>query len=126
MAPVSPEQIRMVDGRKDFLVGVNNGPWQAFEASGPSSNQYCLIRLRGRSGNLECVGARLRMHFSDGNQITREIRVGEGYLSQHSASLGFPMKPTNPATHLEMRWPDGTFSEHPISGSSSVEILQAE
>ena len=114
------------DGRKDFLVGVNNGPWQAFEDSGPSSNQYYLIRLRGRPGNLECVGAKLRMHFSDGNQMTREIRAGEGYLSQHSASVSFPMMSANPAAHLEIRWPDGTMSEHPISGSSNVEIFQAQ
>ncbi len=114
------------DGRKDFLVGVNNGPWQAFEDSGPSSNQYYLIRLRGGPGNLECVGAKLRMHFSDGNQMTREIRAGEGYLSQHSASVSFPMMPANPAAHLEIRWPDGTMSEHPISGSSNVEIFQAQ
>ena len=60
------------------------------------------------------------------NGMTREIRAGEGYLSQHSASVSFPMMPANPTAHLEIRWPDGTMSEHPISGSSNVEIFQAQ
>lgn len=114
------------DGSADFVVGVNNGDWQAFEQV-QNEHVRLSIRLRGRHGNLDCVGARLRLHFANDSTATREIRAGEGYLSQNSALVTFSIPSNTSLDRLEIRWPDGSESEHPMDlNTARIEILQPQ
>ncbi len=120
-APVSPGQSGIVvpgDARSatiayldadpwpDLVVGLNNAAPVAFQNRG-GTNRVLDVRLRGKPGNPQAVGARVTVHMDDGSTRTAEVYAGCGYLSQSSARLTFGLGQNGRAGKIVVRWPDG-------------------
>ena len=98
----------------DLLVSQNNGPIQAFEARPHASNRLFRIKLIGRAGNVDCVGAKVSVEFSGTvGQQSAEVTAGGGYLSQSTPILAFGAGRER-AVKARVRWPDGLETTHNV------------
>jgi len=104
------------DGRPDFVVGVNDGELMAFVNITTSGNKTIQIKLQGKPGNPLAAGARITWKGR-----SAEIYQGSGYLSQSTSAIQVPQV----TDKINVSWPDGSQSEHPItSGSRQLTIQQ--
>lgn len=107
------------DGRTDLVVAQNNGALGLFRNSLAAPG--LRLRLRGPQWNPDAVGATVRLRRGATLGPARQITVGSGYWSQDS-SVQVLSVPTG-ATAVQVRWPGGKVTEHPLAaGAREVEI----
>ena len=111
------------DGWADLLVTVNERNMVAFKVR-PTKNKNLRVTLKGKPGNPNCVGAKARVSFVNTQSAAREVHAGSGYLSQSETTLQFGCGQKT-AQKVNVRWPDGKQSQHPIPvGSTQITIAQ--
>jgi Tfp pilus assembly protein PilF/peroxiredoxin len=88
MAPRSSPQLRLF--RNDFAAG----------------NASVALRLTGTNGNRDAVGARVTMETDQG-RMTRIVKAGSGFLSQHSKELLFGLGTSKRVVKVTIVWPSG-------------------
>ncbi len=77
------------DSQPALYFGVNNGTAQVWRRTSPRPAMKTLT-LRGPKGNLHGVGARVKFKTGAGQEVTREITAGAGFLSQSPPVLWIP------------------------------------
>jgi hypothetical protein len=106
------------DGFPDLLATQNNDALLAFQSTLHSLQDRVsvAVTLRGPAGNPQGVGARVSLVAADGQLAgTTEVRAGEGYLSQSSATVYLEVSAAaRPRAAVRVRWNDGKASEIPI------------
>jgi hypothetical protein len=70
-----------------------------------------VIRLRGKDGNPQAIGAMLTIEFDDGSRTGQEVMSANGYLSQSTGDLMFGLGPSRKIRQVTIRWPRGGISE---------------
>ena len=114
------------DAWPDLLVAINDGPVRCFMnrgRGGKPGSQMISVRIRGQPGNLAAAGARVTAETSDGQRQMMEISAGSGYLSQSAPALFFGGGGAR-VTNLNVRWPDGSTTRHPVKeGQGAVVVL---
>jgi hypothetical protein len=102
------------DGRADLVVTQNGAQTRLLRNVGGQPGMR--VRLLGRAGNPDAVGASVGLHFPSRRGPIREIHAGSGYWSQDGAAvvLATPEKPVQ----LWVRWPGGKTSTIPIPASA--------
>lgn len=102
------------DGWVDFVVGVNDGPVQAFENAGHGNNRPLAISLKGNLGNPTAVGSKVSVMNASGHRQTAEVYAGGGYLSQSTSTLFFGLGATDPSEeiNIEVMWPNGEVTQY--------------
>jgi thiol-disulfide isomerase/thioredoxin len=70
-------------------------------------NHFVSIKLEGRKSNRDAIGARVELVFAHGVGSNRfkTLRAGEGYLSQTTKWLHFPMPEGEEVATALVRWP---------------------
>ncbi len=118
------------DGQLDFVVGINNQPWQAWErirSHGDARQRTIQVRLHASPGNLTAVGARVQLRW-DGSESSggrRDVTAGGGYLSQSTATLVWAVPNGVEGGELEIFWPDGQRSTERVAcakGEATVQL----
>ena len=109
------------DGRVDLWVMNRTGPRVRFMKNNlETGNQFVSIRLKGTDGNVDGIGARVKVIPNDqggqGDVLVKTVRAGSGFLSQSSKWLHFGLGriPKGGITSVEVHWPGGeteTFAE---------------
>ncbi len=89
------------DGRTDLAVSQNANATVLLQNTG--ARPGLRVRLLGPPGNPAGVGASLRLKSAAGWGPVREVQMGSGYWSQHSAVQ--VLTAPQPPTHLSVRWP---------------------
>ena len=102
------------DGWPDFLVTRNNGTTFAFQNNGVAERHSLRVALQAKGGNPSGIGAKIIARYRDGSIQSVEMTAGSGYYSQPSAAGFFGSPNSNPLQSLEVRWPSGTVSTHPL------------
>ena len=92
------------DGRVDLLVGQNAGQTKLYRNR--LAKQGLRIRLTGRKGNPNGVGAKLRLGTETKLGPARGVRAGGGYRSQDAAAQVLSLGGETP-TRLLVAWPSG-------------------
>jgi len=64
------------------------------------------VRLVATKGTTDAIGARVRIKIGDLTQ-TREVRSGDGYLSQRDLTLHFGIGDYAQVDSIEVRWQSG-------------------
>lgn len=105
------------DGRPDVALTQNEGAVRAFvnDATAlPFGSAILAITLKGKPGNPTAVGARIRVFRSaKAPSQTAEVTAGSGYLSQSAPQLYFGLGPPRTGSiQFQVRWPDGTTTDH--------------
>jgi len=92
------------DGRVDLVVTQNGAATKLFK--NVAAKPGLRVRLAGATGNLDGIGATIRLIFGNRYGPARAVHAGSGYWSQDSAVqvMGTPETPTQ----LWVRWPGGT------------------
>lgn len=100
------------DRAPDLVVSRNDAPLLAFRNRPEAGRRFLALRLRGKSGNPQAVGARVTVTQSDGKESVSEVYAGSCGAGQSTAVIfvGFPEN--QPPTRIQVRWPDGRMSEH--------------
>ena len=111
------------DGWPDFLVSRNNDTTLAFRNNGLPGHKSFGVRLHGPPGNPTAVGARVSVELSDGSAQTSEVYAGSGAYSQSSPECFFGYPDACPPKTIRVRWPNGSTSSQPFSGTPSTLVL---
>lgn len=100
------------DGRVDLLVTQNGAETKLFRNEGATPG--LRVRLEGSGANRRAIGATVRLQYEDGTRGPASvITAGSSYWSQHSLTPVLGLGDRSVAA-VEVRWPDGTVSEHPV------------
>ena len=114
------------DGWPDFLFGINNGPPRLYLHQGGREGRVINVRLKGQAGNSAAVGARVTLILDNTRQQTAEVYSGGGYLSQSTRDVTFGVPAdANPAS-IDVRWPDGSVSNHVADGDGLIVLRQPQ
>jgi len=89
----------------------------------PSPGGSIQIDTRGRIGNRDGLGARLRLDVGGVTEL-RDINPGYGYLSSSQKAAHFGLGAAAEAEHLSVEWPSGVLQElvHLPAGARLIAI----
>ena len=109
------------DGDADVVINNIGSPAVLLRNDGGNRNRSLAIRLVGRVGNRDGLGARVRV-TAGGRTQTAEKRSAGGYLSQNDPRLLFGLGKRTEAERIEVTWPSGRTQvlEHVPSGKTVV------
>lgn len=113
------------DGAPDFASSRNNDSLLVFKNRTGSENRFLRVTLQGRVGNPTAIGARLSLRLTDGSVHVAEIAAGSGYWSQSTPACFFGYASQNPPQELEIRWPDGDTTRHPVPHGRTILTVSA-
>ncbi len=93
------------DGRMDFAVTHIHSPFALVTNQTPSRGRPLAVRLAGRRGSREAIGATLIAKVR-GKAIYRFIVAGDGYLVSNERVTHFSWPGVEQFDELTVRWPD--------------------
>ena len=94
------------DGLVDVVMLVRDGAAVVLRNESPAANHWIRVRLRGREGNRDALGARVRVVSGDLQQVA-EIHSGRGYQSHFGSWPHFGLGDRARVDRIEVRWPGG-------------------
>jgi hypothetical protein len=112
------------DGRPDLAIATNDGPAILLRNQGALGTRPLAVRLEGLPGNPVGVGARVTVISKSGAKRAGEVHAGSGYLSQSSPELFFGAARNDPPERIEVRWPTGETSTHPVEAGKVRLVLR--
>lgn len=99
------------DGDMDLLFTHNDEePAAVLRNDTPRHNKWLAVRLIGRHSNRDCIGARLVLHTSVGDQL-RLIKGGTSYLCQNDMRVYWGVPKNAQVTGLTIYWPRGAVQQ---------------
>ncbi|MGB0951633.1 MAG: ASPIC/UnbV domain-containing protein [Planctomycetota bacterium] len=116
------------DGRVDLLLRNRNAPrLRLLRNRGPEQAHWMQVQLVGTGkSNRDAIGARVTLKTAKGEE-QRNLRAGEGFLSQNSKTLFFGLGDTEVVDSVAVRWPDGTVEEFPLGTiNSRIRLTQGK
>lgn len=108
------------DGRFRLLAAQNNDTVLPFTTTSPP-NAVLTIRLRFVGANRNAIGARVTMHYANGEADSAEVYAGTGYLSQSTPTVMIGLGGRSPVRAM-VRWPDGEESLHEVRAAKGPVI----
>jgi hypothetical protein len=111
------------DGRVDVVVSNYNAPPNVLRNQTQNSRAYLGVRLIGRRGNRDAVGARVALRSGNERQVA-ERYAGRGYQSHYGEVLHFGLgnEPKIPL-ELEVKWPGAASQRFSVSEWNQVITL---
>lgn len=97
------------DGDLDFWISNRTAPQLRFLQNQTTGNHFVAVKLRGKSGNGDAIGARVevRVEAGDSKPLLKTVRAGEGYLAQSSKWLVFGLGARGGEVTMTVKWPMG-------------------
>lgn len=96
-----------LDGDIDIVVTNSNTVPRLLRNDGGNEKNWLQVRLVATKGTTDAIGARVSIKTGDLTQ-TREVRSGDGYLSQRDLTLHFGIGDYAQVDSIEVRWQSGT------------------
>ncbi|MGH9868050.1 MAG: CRTAC1 family protein [Candidatus Polarisedimenticolia bacterium] len=115
------------DGDLDAFVVNNNRPAQLLRnEGGAQAGHWMILVLQGARGNVDAIGARVRVTprgpGSTPRVQTLEVRAGSSYLSQNDVRLHVGLGRAT-AADIEVRWPGGGVQSFPGVNADRIVTL---
>ena len=95
-----------LDGDIDIVVTNSNTIPRLLRNEGGNQKNWLQVRLVATTGSTDAIGARVSIKTGDLTQ-TREVRSGDGYLSQRELTLHFGIGDYEQVDSIEVRWQSG-------------------
>jgi hypothetical protein len=92
------------DGSVDVLVAVNDGPPVLLRNHAGRKNHWLGLRLIGRKGNPDAIGARIT-YCSGDFERSRYVAAGASFMSAHDPRIVLGLGPRAKLDWLEIAWP---------------------
>ena len=110
------------DGRLDLVIGSVSGPPRVLRNAAPGGRAIAVRLVDGRSArNREAIGARVVLR-AGGRAQSRTVMPTRSYLSQVPAQAWFGLGDEGGAATLEITWPDGSRTTHPVEPGARGEV----
>ncbi|MFK7740748.1 MAG: FG-GAP-like repeat-containing protein [Planctomycetota bacterium] len=106
-------------GPGELLFVTNNGAHRRMRSARTDTAKR-RIALVGGAGNPCGYGARLTFESDGQRPIVRQVLAGDGYLTQSSPVVDFPLR----AGTVAVVWPDGVESRHELDGRKAQVMLR--
>ena len=110
------------DGGWDVAISHIHGPAALLTHHSDSPPKVLRIRLIGRTGTREPVGAQVRIRHPEVPWV-RFQTAGDGFLSSNERVHHFPLPNSNDLLTVEVKWPNGTLQRWSIASTSGEVIL---
>jgi hypothetical protein len=94
------------DGDPDIVINNLASPAVLLRNDNDSANHALVLRLVGRAGNRDGIGAKVTVTAAGRRQVAQKRSAG-GYLSQNDPRLFFGLGPATRAERVEIVWPSG-------------------
>ena len=95
------------DGRLEVVLKNRNSPQLLYLKNVlPELPPAISFRLSGKKSNRDAVGARITIETANGRQ-TRTLRIGSGFLAQHTKEMFFGLGSANSVIQATIDWPSG-------------------
>ena len=94
------------DGRVDVGISHLHGPFALLTNRTPPAGRMLNVRLAGRSGCREPIGATVTVDTDD-SRIVRFLTAGDGFLATNERSLSFAVPQERETVRIEVAWPGG-------------------
>ena len=112
------------DGSQDVLVSNSFEPVAFLVNETSNENRWIRVRLIGRAGNRDAVGARLLLHTTAGDQL-RMVKGGGSYLSHSDMRVTWGVAAGVEVTGLTIHWPNGQLQEvEELAFNETVTVLE--
>ena len=95
-----------LDGDIDIVVTNSNTAPRLLRNDGGNRKNWLQIRLIATNGSTDAIGARVKITTGKLTQ-TREVRSGDGYLSQQDLTLHFGIGDSEQVDSIEVQWQTG-------------------
>ena len=95
-----------LDGDIDIVVTNSNTAPRLLRNDGGNRKNWLQIRLTATNGSTDAIGARVKITTGKLTQ-TREVRSGDGYLSQQDITLHFGIGDSEQVDSIEVQWQTG-------------------
>ena len=112
-----------LDGDIDIVVTNSNTPPRLLRNDGGNQKNWLQIRLISTNGSTDAIGARVKITSGELTQ-TREVRSGDGYLSQRDLTLHFGIGDYEMVDSIAVRWQSGV--EQMIKDVAANQVLSLE
>ena len=109
-----------LDGDIDIVVTNSNTPPRLLRNDDGNRKNWLQIRLIGTNGSPDAIGTRVEVTTGELTQ-TREVRSGDGYLSQRDLTLHFGIGAYKRVDSITVRWRNGM--EQLIKGVAANQVL---
>lgn len=109
------------NGALDLVMSANNGPLAFFENQRPAA-RWLGLRLRARGKNTHAIGAEVTLAGGE-RVLRRTLLAGTSYLVGNAPELWFGLGDLQPE-RIEVRWPDGERSVHPVPETNRFHVLR--
>ncbi len=96
-----------LDGDIDIVVTNSNTPPRLLRNDGGNRKNWLQVRLTATNGSTDAIGTRVKITTGKLTQI-REVRSGDGYLSQQDLTLHFGIGDYEQVDSIEVQWQTGT------------------
>jgi hypothetical protein len=111
------------DGDVDLLYANNSGAPVLLRNDGGNASASLSVKLLGRGGNREAIGARVYATTGVATQM-RELRAGSNFESQDPAEAHFGLGDATGVDELRVTWPDGAETVLPDVAADAVVVSQ--
>jgi len=111
------------DGALDILVANNDTGLTLYEGDPTGLGNWLGVELRGTDSNHYGVGARVTVTTSGLPAQVAPMECGNNFLSQSPMQLWFGLG-TETSASVEVRWPSGTVSVHPVAINGVVTLTE--
>ena len=112
-----------LDGDIDIVVTNSNAPPRLLRNEGGNQNNWLQIRLIAKHGSSDAIGTRVKVMTGQLTQ-TREVRSGDGYLSQPELKLHFGIGAPEHVDSIEVRWRSG--AQQRVEGVPVNQVITLE
>ncbi len=114
------------DGDADLVISRNGGPPLVLRNDGGNLNSWLRIKLTGLHTNKAGVGTKVEVHAGAEWQ-RREVRLGDGYLSQEPDTLLFGLGGRKLVDFVRLIWPGGVLqSEMEVSAGQTFSVSELD
>ncbi len=106
------------DGRIDVVVTRLNEPALLLRNVTTGGGRWLRLRLEGRRGNRDGLGARVRLVSASGRRQWNQATTSVGYASSSESIIHFGLGAQTGVREVEIRWPSGAVQklENPPAG----------
>lgn len=109
-----------LDGDIDIVVSNSNAPPRLLRNEGGNQNNWLQIRLIAKHGSSDAIGTHVKVTTGALTQ-TREVRSGDGYLSQRELKLHFGIGALEHVDSIAVRWHSG--AQQRVKGVPANQVI---
>ena len=109
-----------LDGDIDILVTNSNTSPRLLRNDGGNRNNWFQIQLYAKNSSPDAIGARVKVTTGELTQI-REVKSGDGYLSQRELKLHFGIGKHQTIDKIEVHWVSG--AKQTVEGVTANQVL---